>query len=151
VCTIRARSILNAPAWWGSPAGLARRSYAPSLVYQCIGVAIGAHNMQIRVRGLLFLLAGTVYGIRTHTHCAYHTLIIPPIPDTIPPTPRTSHTHHIHTTPHLLTTHNHPTIPNHSHHHTRSCSRKFEMASSLVCASWMHYVLDQVYPIHPKL
>ena len=54
VCTIRARSILNAAAWWGSPAGLARRPYAPSLVYQCIGVAIGAHNMQIRVRGLLF-------------------------------------------------------------------------------------------------
>ena len=54
VCTIRARSILNAAAWWGSPAGLARRPYAPSLVYQCIGVAIGAHKMQIRVRGLLF-------------------------------------------------------------------------------------------------
>ena len=54
MCTIRARSILNAPAWWGSPAGLARRPYAPSLVYQCIGVAIGTHKMQIRVRGLLF-------------------------------------------------------------------------------------------------
>ena len=54
VCTIRAISILNAAAWWGSPAGLARRPYAPSLVYQCIGVAIGAHKMQIRVRGLLF-------------------------------------------------------------------------------------------------
>jgi len=64
-----------------------------------------------------------------HTHHTYHTLTIH---DTTPPTPRTLHTHHIHTTPHLLTTHNHP---HHSHHYTRSCSRKLEMAFSLGCAS----------------
>ena len=51
--------------------------------------------------------------------------------------PRTLHTPHIHrtpihTTPLLLTTHNHP---HHSHHYTRSCSRKLEMAFSLGCAS----------------
>ena len=36
-----------------------------------------------------------------HTHTALTTHL----PDITPPTPRTSHTHHIHTTPHPLTTH----------------------------------------------
>ena len=53
---------MKAPAWWGSPAGAARRPYAPSLVDQLIGVAIGAWHA---VGGPIFSLTGAVFGIRT--------------------------------------------------------------------------------------
>ena len=76
------------------------------------------------------LLAHYLLTPRTaHTHTSHNTQTTH--------TPRTLHTPHIHrtpihTTPLLLTTHNHP---HHSHHYTRSCSRKLEMAFSLGCAS----------------
>ena len=75
----------------------------------------------------------------------------------------TTHLSHLHNPSHpsYLTHTSHPHHATSTHHtqssspfpspQTRSCSRKSEMAYGLYCALWMHSVLDQVYPIYPKL
>ena len=78
--------------------------------------------------------------LATHTPCTSHTQHSPHTYHKCitPPTPHTLHTHHIHTTPHLLTTHDHP------HHSITTDSfllTQVRDGIGLYCALWMHSVL----------
>ena len=106
-----------------------------------VSLALGCHTPPSTTHSSTYALHTPHIHSSTHTACtsprhshltrraphSHRTDRIFTTPSIIPPTPRTLRTHHIHTTPHPLITHNHP---HQSHYHKLVlCSRKFEMVT----------------------
>ena len=106
-----------------------------------VSLALGCHTPPSTTHSSTYTLHTPHIHSSTHTACtsprhshltrraphSHRTDRIFTTPSIIPPTPRTLRTHHIHTTPHPLITHNHP---HQSHYHKLVlCSRKFEMVT----------------------